>query len=388
VNYRKCHPLTLLGSVVYERAYYHCAMCSTGHCLTDAEFGLQHKQTSAAREIITLAGTLEPFAETGDTLLPRLSGISVSASTVRRTTEEVGADVANRRAAGEIFGNEAPWKWHVDAQGQKVGYVSLDATGVLQQGPDGAKAEGRMPWVGAVFNPAPPCRRKKKQKKQQKKRRRDRQLKQVRYVSGLMSLPEVGTQLRNECLAAGIGQADVVIAVTDGGKGLEDCLMQTLAGMVTQVVFILDFFHVVEHLREFAKFWIADEAERRAQIKAWRGMLKRQGGRKVFEALKALDLSGATAQAIEQHRSLLGYLENNLHRTDYHTYLANGWHIGSGVIEAACKTVVARRLKCSGMRWSERHTTSVCQLRAVYRSSPNIWADYWQRISRKTCLQS
>jgi hypothetical protein len=383
VNYRRCQPLTLLGKVVYERAYYHCALCGTGHCLTDAEFGLEHKQTAAAREVLTLAGTLEPFAETGDTLLPRLSGISVSASTVQRTTEEVGADVARRRAAGEIFGNEAPWKWHTDAQGQQVGYVSLDATGVLQQGPDGKKAEGRMAWVGAVFNPAPPCRQKKK-----KRRRRDHRLQQVRYVSGLLSLPEVGTQLRNECLAAGIGQANVVIALTDGGNGLEECLLQTLAGLATQVVFILDFFHVVEHLREFAKFWITAEEQRRAQVKQWRRLLKRQGGQKVLEVLSGLDLSAATAQVNEQHRILLGYLKKNLHRTDYPTYVANAWHIGSGVIEAACKSVVGRRLKCSGMRWSERQTTPLCQLRALYRSSPNLWADYWQRISRKTCLQA
>src|SRR5439155_21927663 len=100
VNYRACRPLTLLGDVIYERAYYHCAACHSGHFPTDAEFGLEHKQTVAARELIALAGLLHPFEETGDTVLPRLSGLHVSASTVRRTTEAVGADVAERRKAG------------------------------------------------------------------------------------------------------------------------------------------------------------------------------------------------------------------------------------------------------------------------------------------------
>lgn len=381
MNYRHCEPLTLFGTVVYERAYYHCSSCGRGHFPTDSEFGLEHKQTAAARELITLAGVLEPFAETGGTLLPRLSGLCVSASTVQRTTEQVGGDVAARRAAGEVFGGEPPWKWREDAHGQRVAYVSLDATGVLQQGPGGQKAEGRMAWVGAVFNPSPPSRKKRHV------RRRERRLRQVRYVSGLLSLPEIGAQLRHECEAAGIGKADVVIGVTDGGNGLEDCLLETLGGLGPQIVFILDFFHVMEHLREFAKLWIPNEDVRGKQVKEWRRTLKRQGGTRIFNELSKLDLSKTTPLTQESHRKLLGYLQNNLHRMDYPKYVANGWHIGSGVIEAACKTVVGRRLKCSGMRWSERQTTPLCQLRALYRSSPNLWADYWQRISRNPCLR-
>lgn len=381
MGYRSCLIITLFGTVDYERAYYHCSSCHTGYYPTDHEFGLEHKQTAAAREIITLAGTLEPFAETGSTLLPRLSGLCVSASTVQRTTEEVGADVAARRSAGEVFGDAATWTWRTDAQGQSVAYVSLDATGVLQQGPRGQKAEGRMAWVGAVFNPAPPSRKSKR------RRRREHRLRQIRYVSGLLSLPEIGAQLRRECEVAGVGRADVVIGVTDGGNGLEDCLLQTLGGLAPRIVFILDFYHVVEHLREFAKLWIPDEEARREQVQAWRRVLKRRGGSGLIPKLSELDVSRFTTAVQESYRKLLGYLQNNVHRMDYPTYLANGWHIGSGVIEAACKTVIGRRLKCSGMRWSERQTTHMCQLRALYRSSPNLWADYWQRISRKICLR-
>jgi len=343
---------------------------------------LENKQTAAAQELITLAGTLEPFAENGETLLPRLSGLWVSASTVRRTTERVGADVARRRAAGEVFGGEPGWSWRADARGERVAYVSLDATGVPQQGPGGRKAEGRMPWVGAVFNPWVPPR-----KKRRRRDRKDRRLRQVRYVSGLMSLSEIGAQLRCECQAAGVSQADVVIGLTDGGNGLEDCLLAALAGLGPRIVFILDFYHMTEHLREFAKLWIPDDEVRGDQVRRWCRTLKRAGGQALWQELSGLDVSKVPAAVQESHRQLLGYLQNNLHRTNYPTYIANGWQIGSGVIEAACKSVVGRRLKCSGMRWSERQTTPMCQLRALYRSSPNLWADYWHRISRKTCLR-
>lgn len=66
-------------------------------------------------------------------------------------------------------------------------YVSLDATGVPQQGPHGEKAEGRMPWVAAVYNPLPPDQK------------RDRRLRQARYVAGLMPLEQIGRELRVEC---------------------------------------------------------------------------------------------------------------------------------------------------------------------------------------------
>ncbi|MEZ6055514.1 MAG: hypothetical protein R3C01_02300 [Planctomycetaceae bacterium] len=52
-----------------------------------------------------------------------------------------------------------------------------------------------------------------------------------RYVAGLMSLDEIGQQLRSECQSVGIDQADRVVALTDGGAGLEDCLIKTLGGL-------------------------------------------------------------------------------------------------------------------------------------------------------------
>jgi hypothetical protein len=69
--------------------------------------------------------------------------------------------------------------------------------------------------------------------------------------------------------------------------------------------------------------------------------------------LESLDLASAAACVVEAHRRLTGSLRNNQHRTDYPRYLARGWQIGSGLIDAACKTVVGQRLKESGMRWRE-----------------------------------
>jgi hypothetical protein len=61
------------------------------------------------------------------------------------------------------------------------------------------------------------------------------------------------------------------------------------------------------------------------------------------------------------------------------TYEANGWHIGSGAVESACKTVVGQRLKGSGMRWSEVGAHAVCHVHALYRSEHSQWTDFWRR---------
>lgn len=358
----------MLGDLHFKRAYYHCKHCHTGCLPPDAEFGLKQKLTPGAREVVALVGVLQPFEEDAQTILPRLCGLAVSASTVQRVTEAVGDDVAQRRASGETFGPCEPWNWHRDATGNRTAYVSLDATGVRQQTATAEKAEARMPWVAAVFNPQPP---------DPQNRRKRQRMWDARYISGLMSLPEIGTQLRRECQAVGIEQADVVIAISDGGNGLEGCLIDTLAGLAKRIEVILDFYHVQEHVTEFAKLWIPAEEPRKAQVTAWCHLLKHQGGEALLSELTKLDLAGTSDAVVEGHRLLTGYLRHNLHRTDYPRYRKNGWQIGSGAIESACKTVVAQRLKQSGMRWREYGTTALCQLRALYKSQRQCWRNYW-----------
>ena len=367
VGYRACHPTCLFGKIVYERAYYHCRHCKSGWFPTDAEFGIEDHQTSGAREVISLLGVLEPFEPSARQILPRLTGLNVSASTVQRTTESVGEDVARRRADGETFGADQAWEWNADAAGRRVAYVGLDATGVPQQGPQGEKRECRMPWVGLVFNPQPVGETRR------------RRIWETRYVAGLMSLDEIGRQLRAECQAVNVSEADVVIGLSDGGNGLENCLISALGGIAKEVVFILDFYHASEHLLEFAKVLHRNDDARQQQTQAWCHTLKHEGGESLLQELEAQDMSRASPQTVEAHRLLLGYVRNNQHRMDYPKYISQGWQIGSGMVEAACKTVVCQRLKESGMRWREPGTTALSQLRALYKSEPKLWKNYWKR---------
>jgi hypothetical protein len=196
-----------------------------------------------------------------------------------------------------------------------------------------------------------------------------------------MSLPQIGRELRGECQQVGIARADLVIALTDGGAGLEDCLIeQALSGLARETVPILDFFHAAEHVHECAQIASGPD-QAAAQAATWCHRLKHSGGAALLSDLKALDLSTRPTDVREAHRQLTGYLRNNQHRTDYPRYIANGWLIGSGVIESACKTVVNQRLKGCGMRWRERGTTALCQARALYKSEHSLWIAYWKLLT-------
>jgi hypothetical protein len=63
---------------------------------------------------------------------------------------------------------------------------------------------------------------------------------------------------------------------------------------------------------------------------------------------------------------------------DYPAYRAKGYHVGSGVVEAACKTVAAARCKRSGMRWSKDGAQSVLALRS-HRLNRR-WDNYWKPL--------
>ena len=90
---------------------------------------------------------------------------------------------------------------------------------------------------------------------------------------------------------------------------------------------------------------------------------------------------GASAEAQEELRKLIGYFENNRHRTDYPTYRRNGWDIGSGPTEAGCK-IIGERLKGSGMRWVEDGAVTVASLRALYVSGGKVWDGFWSQPRR------
>jgi hypothetical protein len=327
--------------------------------------------TPAAREVVCLAGLLSSFAEGGTAALPKLTGLRVSESTVERTTEAAGRDVAARLAGGEVFGAKRDWAWHKDAEGKTCAYVSLDATGVGRQGPGGAKNEGRMVTVAMVYNPVPEVAARRARPDGPAPRF------DVRYVAGSDGMAALGEPLRRQAAQVGMDRAQRWVALSDGGAGLEDWVRSNF-GRVDAV--ILDFYHAAEYLGDLARaLHPEEEDEREAWLGAWCHRLKHEGGAKVLEDLRALEVRGrAAAEALSV---VARYFENQSHRMDYPSYVAKGWAIGSGPVESACKTVIGQRMKGAGMRWGEDGADSVSHLRALFKSGDKQWDAYWHPTS-------
>lgn len=323
--------------------------------------------TPAAREVVCLVGISSSFAEGSTAALPKLTGLHLSESTVERTTELVGSDVGGRLASGEVFGAARDWGWHKDAEGKTCAYVSLDATGVGQQGPDGAQAEGRMVTVAMIYNPVPEAK--------DRRARRDGPPPRfnARYVAGLDGIAALGEPLRRQAAQVGMDRAERWIAISDGGSGLEDWLRVNF-GRVDAV--ILDFYHATEYLGELGRaLHPADEEAREAWLGHWCHRLKDEGGWAVLEGLRRLEVHGRAAR--EALTDVLRYFGNQAHRMDYPGYAAKGWAIGSGPVEAACKTVIGQRMKGAGMRWGEDGADGVSHLRALFKSGDRQWDAYW-----------
>jgi hypothetical protein len=172
--------------------------------------------------------------------------------------------------------------------------------------------------------------------------------------------------------------------ISDGARDLRPFLEEH-----TEVL-VLDFFHLAEYVNEAAKACYGETEK--AQIwsaDALHTLKHDEGGARVVidefkEWLSGPDgprLSKLERTTIER---TVGYMEANEDRMDYHAALAAGYMIGSGVTEAACKSVVKARLCGSGMRWHEHTMQQVLCLRALRRST-NRWKQFWQKIDRHGC---
>ena len=353
--------------IILYLSYYRCGRCGTSQKPWDRVLRLSTRAlTPVAAQVVSQAGVLASFAEASERTLKTMSGLSISESTVERTTEEAGERVRHVRAQGQTQGPRQSWPWQRDAQGQRCAYVSLDHTGVRQQGPRGSHAEGKMVPVAMVYNPRSDHDQRKPPPRQ------------VRYLSGYYELDDLGRQLRREAEAVGLLQAERQIALSDGGSGLEAVIQKYFPNAIC----ILDFYHAKEHLVELAQaLHPQDEDGRQAWLSAWCHRLKHEGGRAVLAALESLDVSHGSPALQEVHRKQVTYFRNHCHRMDYPTYVANGWQIGSGPVESACKTVVGNRLQGGGMRWGKDGSDGVAHLRAVYLSEPACWQALWQTAS-------
>jgi hypothetical protein len=340
--------------VTLQRAYYHCKGCGQGHCPFDSDNHLQGDHLSRGlRPLVCLAGTLTAFRDGSDDLLKRFCGLRLSASVVRLAAEEAGKRLQEQQRQGRIVvpKQRKAWDFSLPGHSHTAAFVGLDAFSVPMQLPGGKKAEHRMLYTATLYTPSKS---------------------QTHYLVDF-DLDQIARQLRQAAKALGLGQANQLVAISDGGNGLEEALHRHFWDDLTC---ILDWYHASQHLHDYAKkLHPGDSSAQAVWAKEAKDRLYEQGGRALLEHLREQPLP-EDREVADELRKVIGYFESNEHRTDYPSYRAHGWDIGSGPTEAGCK-IVGARLKGSGMRWLEAGAAQIAPLRALYQSGAAAWDAFW-----------
>jgi hypothetical protein len=349
----------IFGSFTLARDYYYHPGKAEGHFPADAGLGLEGASTPALARLICLEGADEPSYEKASHHLQETGGIPVCGRQIQRVVQRVG-EVA--RAWQE---RESP----AGACDAPVLYVSVDGTGVPVRRqelegrpgkqPDGS-AKTRQVYLGCVFT----------QHKLDEEDRPIRDWQSTTYVSSLGASEDFGVSLRREALRRGMGEAEQTVLLIDGAAGLEKLGKDYFPGD-TQIV---DFYHALEHLEELLSIlWPKTGAEFKRRRRHWVKMLLLDGVERII--VQARRAGGGHAQAAEVEKAL-GYFERNVARMQYGSFRRKGYFIGSGVIEAGCKTVIGSRCKQSGMFWSTEGADKIIALRCIHHS--RRLSDFWK----------
>ena len=241
-------------------------------------------------------------------------------------------------------------------------YLSGDASGVRMrkeelEGRAGKQEDGtakmRMANLGCVFT----------QHKCDEKGHPIRDHESTTYVSTFGSINEFGPMLRQEAIRRGLALAMQVVLLIDGAVALAkmglDCFRNAIQ--------IVDFYHAMEHAGKVlvALLGSKEHPEYKARLGRWaRQLLKDKVEQLIAQARK--ECAGKSqAAAVEEE---LGYFVNNVPRMQYGTFRRQGFFIGSGVIEAGCKTIIGSRCKQSGMFWGEPGAENILALRCIHTS--------------------
>jgi len=190
-------------------------------------------------------------------------------------------------------------------------------------------------------------------------------------VSSFQSIDAFGPLLRQEAIRRGMGSAGKGVVLIDGAAGLENMGRQCFKDCRQ----IVDFFHALEHAGSVLDALIGKaHPDYKKRLRRWAKRLFKDKVQSLIEETRQQCAGKPQSAAVEK---ALGYfVRNNVRRMQYGTFRAAGGFIGSGVVEAGCKTVIGGRCKQSGMCWSESGAQNILALRCIHSS--RRLEDFWK----------
>lgn len=361
--------LTALGPVTFHRAYYVCPHCHHGQSPRDRDLDVDSTAYSpAVRRMMAVVGSETSFDQ-GREQLDLLAGIEVTAKAVERQSEAIGADIetgqqtaihrAKQLDLPTVCGPAVP-VLYVELDGTGIPTVNAETAGRLGRS-EGQPAHTREVKLGCCFTQTTTA--------QEGYPIRDED--STSYVAAIESAEAFGLRLYSEVWRRGWSRAAVKVVIADGAIWIWNLTDQHLPGAIQ----IVDLYHARQHLWELAaKLFPLPGKERQR----WLARCLDRLNRGKIEAL--VSIFQQTQPGHEELAKMLAneseYFQRNAERMRYPAFRAQGLFVGSGVVEAGCKTVIGSRLKCSGMFWTVRGANAIIALRCCRLS--HRFEDYWE----------
>jgi len=360
--------LTAVGNVEISRPYYWCPHCHAGQFPADIELDIENTAFSpGVRRMQALVGQDAPF-DHGRQQIKLLADLEVTTKSVERTAEAIGEDIA----AGEnqeiqrakqldlpiVVGDPVP-----------VVYVQIDATGVPvvkketvgRQGKDGHPARHRDAKLGSVFT----------QTTWDPEGYAIRDPDTTTYVCAIETAEEFGKRIYLEAWKRGWSRAEKKVVIGDGAEWIWNIADLHFPGAIQ----IVDLYHARQHLWDLARrLYLNQEAEQRRWMMIHQDMLDKGDIENLVTAIRAIDSSNL--ELAEAIRTTANYFETHAQRMRYPEFRRQHLFVGSGVIEAGCKTVIGSRCKQSGMFWTVRAANAILALRCCHINGR--FEDYWE----------
>jgi hypothetical protein len=360
--------LTAVGQVEFLRPWYLCTHCHNGQFPDDTALDIEKTDLSpGVRRMLALVGSATSF-DHGRQQIELLAGLEVTTKAVERTAEAIGADIAGREQAAleQALQLQLPI---IVGEPIPILYVQMDGTGVPvvkretegRAGKvDGQAAHTREVKFGCVFT----------QTGWDDEGFGIRDSGSTTYTGAIETADRFGCRIYLEAWNRGWNRALKKVVIGDGAEWIWNNAEQHFPGAVQ----IVDLFHARQHLWDVARLLHPADLPRQ---KRWmlRHQPKLDGGKidTLVRFLRAIDASAPViADAI---RIEAAYFENNAERMRYPEFRRQHLFVGSGVIEAGCKTVIGSRLKQSGMFWTVTGANAIIALRCCQLN--NRTEDYW-----------
>jgi hypothetical protein len=361
--------LTALGRATVLRSYYLCPHCHEGQFPADAELDIVNTEFSpGVRRMQALVGQAAPF-DHGREQMQLLAGLDVTAKSVERVAETIGENIA-RHEQQEIQRAVQLDLPIIIGEPVPILYIQMDGTGVPvvkketvnRKGKrDGQPAHTREVKLGCVFT----------QTAWDEEGFAIRDPDSTTYTGAIEPAEEFGKRLYVEAWKRGWSRAEKKVVIGDGAEWIWNLAQLHFPGALQ----IVDLYHARQHLWGLARQLHPSEEKRR---NAWIGLhQKRWLDKGKIEKLvdSLLSIQTANPDLADRIRIEADYFATNAHRMRYPKFRKQHLFVGSGVIEAGCKTVIGSRLKQSGMFWTVRGANAILALRCQHLN--DRFEDYW-----------